>query len=144
MRSKKVEAKIKSDINYAAVGPDFTGQDITEYTNEGSDAFCPFIDNKRLGKMICSKHGEGIIHRSYPTSAFYPPGVAWPKKFDVSKCNQKNRHYHWVQLENFQSVQICKFQRDPVTRSNDVCEKHFLKCPVYLEHVKEDPIKRVK
>jgi hypothetical protein len=137
MRSKKIEAEIKNDTTCQAIGKDWTGHPIEKFTNEGADAFCPYIDNKRLAKVICSKHGEGIIHREYPTSVFYPPGVTAPEHFDITKVNLQNRHYHWAQIDGFKSVQFCRFQRDGVSKDSDLCEKYFTTCPVYKEHIKE-------
>ncbi|MDD4247666.1 MAG: hypothetical protein PHT13_00935 [Methanosarcina sp.] len=97
-----------------AIGDDFNGHDLSEFTNSGATIFCPFIHNEKLGAVICSKSGVGIIHRSYPTGA----------------VELNNKRYHWVQLQDFSNVQFCKLQREPV-KNFEQCEKHFKACPVY-------------
>jgi hypothetical protein len=130
MRSKKVEAAIKEDIDFQPIGKDFTGHPIEEFTNMGSSCFCPFIDNNKLAKVILSKKGEGIVHRDVPTRL--------PIDFDPTKCNPKNRTYHWVQIE-FKPFQCCKFQRDPMLidgEKRDLCQYDFKKCPIYKANAK--------
>jgi hypothetical protein len=89
-----------------------------EYTNSGATIFCPFIHNEKLGAVICSKSGVGIIHMSYPTGAELPG----------------DKRYHWVQLQDFTNVQFCKLQRGP-TNAFETCEKYFKDCPLYKREV---------
>lgn len=128
MRSKKVEAAIKKDHNYQAVGEDFSGKPIEEYTNAKNTAFCPFLDHLKLAKTITSKNGLGIIHRSYPTGH---------EKIE-------NKRYHWVQLQTFQNAQFCKLQRDPIISQGErdithlMCEKRFTECLVYKQEMRKN------
>lgn len=129
-RSRKVEKAVKESgmLELQVVGQDWTDHPIEEFTNEGSDMFCPFIDNKKLARLICSKHGEGVIHRDAPAKL--------PWGFDPTKDNNKNRHYHWVQI-GFNSYQCCKYDRDPVSTKEDLCEKYFKKCPIYKANIEK-------
>jgi hypothetical protein len=134
-KSKNTEA-ISIDAVFQPVGADWTGHPIEKFTNEGATAFCPFIDNIRLAKTICSKKGEGIIHRDVYSKIPAPKGpVDFDTKLDKD-INPKNRKYHWVQI-GFKSFQCCKFQRDPVSTDDDLCQYHFKKCAVYKENSKK-------
>jgi len=128
-RSRKVEKAIKeNDKEFFAIGKIYDGCPTSEYTNEGSDSFCPFIDNKKLGKAIIAGHGEGDVHRDYPAK------LAWG--IDPYKMNQLNRTYHFIQFKNWTSGQFCKYQKDP-EKDYTKCECRFKECSVYKSHVKE-------
>ena len=118
-RARKIEKEIKESFEFRAIGDDYTGKDHMEYTNINTVGFCPFIDNNRLGKVILSKKGEGIIHRKCVAS------------------NGTDRFYHYAQLQDFKPVQFCKMQRDPET-DIEKCEKFFTKCPAYLAAMAEE------
>lgn len=133
-RSRKIEAEVKESgiSELRVVGADLSNHTIEEvmdqYTNEGSDSFCPFINNAKLAKTLINSKGINVLARDAP--------AALPTNWDPAYSNQKNRSYHWVQI-GFSSVQFCKFQRDSVERNDDKCEKHFRKCPVYQENIKK-------
>lgn len=125
-RSRKVEQAIKeNDKDFSVIGIDYDGHDVTEFTNEGADSFCPFIDNKRAAKVILAAHGIGTVHRDYPARL--------PCDTDIDTMNQLNRKYHWVQI-NFTSVQYCKYQRDPEAKY-EKCECDYKNCSVYKNHI---------
>ncbi|MDD3040573.1 hypothetical protein [Bacteroides sp.] len=100
-----------------AIGFDYTNSPLEEFTNAKTTAFCPFIDNDKLCKLIRSKKGVDIIHRYYPTGLSEPNGI-----------------YHWVQLEDFTNVQCCLLTRELV-KNFEMCEKYFTKCPKYKEQM---------
>lgn len=133
-RTSKIMESELSKAPIQPIGADWTDHPIEEFTNEGATAFCPFIDNQKLAKLICSKKGTGIIHRDV-----YSKIQASKKEKDdfdtkyAEDTNPKNRKYHWVQV-GFQSYQCCKFQRDPVTTDKDLCQYHFKECSVYKEN----------
>jgi hypothetical protein len=132
-RSRKIEKEIKESFEFRAIGVDYEGHNITEYTNEGSDAFCPYIDNKKLAKVILAGHGEGDVHKDYPAKLHYSE----PGRDNITQMNQKNRHFHVVQLKNWSTVQFCKLQKDP-ERDFEKCEWGFRKCPVYIAAMAEE------
>jgi len=115
-RARKIEKAIKENYEFKAIGDDYTDKDPAEYTNINTQGFCPFIDDNRLGKVILSKKGEGIIHRECVAS------------------NGIDRFYHYVQLQDFRPVQFCKLQRDPET-DIEKCERGFKKCEFYKSKV---------
>lgn len=114
---------VRSDIRGAsvkmqgAIGDNWNGHDLSEFTNIAADKFCPYIDNEKLAAVICSKEGIGIIHRSYATG-----------------LEGTSSYYHWVQLQDFTNIQFCKLQRGP-TNAFETCEKHFKDCPLYKREV---------
>lgn len=133
-RSRRIEKEVKESgmAELQVVGADLSNltiEDVTrDYTNEGADLFCPLIDNKKLAKLLISSKGINVLARDAPSTL--------PIDFDIVSGNKKNTSYHWAQI-GFQSIQFCKFQRDPVNRNDDLCEKNFKKCPVYQEHIKK-------
>lgn len=127
-RSRKVEAAVKeNDRTFMAIGNNYEGCPVAEFTNIGSTRFCPFIDNDRLGKAILAGHGEGDVHRDYPAKL--------SGEVDVDKMNPRDRTYHFIQLKTWVAGQFCKFQRD-LEKNYEKCECGFKECSIYREHKK--------
>lgn len=135
----KIKDVVLQEHAFQPVGKDWSESPIEEFTNEGATVFCPYIDNKKLAKLICSKKGEGIIHRDVYTKV---PGPVGPVDFDtkfMEDLNPKNKKYHWVQV-GFQSFQCCKYQKDLVSTEKDLCQYHFISCQIYKENSKKSKV----